>query len=112
MPIYVYECPQCHHQFELMQSFSARPVESCPECSSKVRKLLFPPAVIFKGSGFYATEYGRSKNFATDLKNESSPTSGTDSKTESKTDSKTAPASGTSEAQKPAACPVLGKGAG
>jgi putative FmdB family regulatory protein len=63
MPIYEYECQAetCGHRFEELQRFSDPAIESCPQCSSPVRKLLFPPAVIFKGAGFYATEYGKSR---------------------------------------------------
>jgi len=62
MPIYEYECLACKHRFDEIQGFSDPPVSNCPQCGAKVRKLLFAPAVIFKGSGFYATEYGRSKH--------------------------------------------------
>lgn len=61
MPIYEYECQKCGHVFEVQQSFSDEPVKSCTVkgCSGKVRKLFSPPAIIFKGSGFHVTDYGR-----------------------------------------------------
>ncbi|MBI4859083.1 MAG: hypothetical protein HY815_02240 [Candidatus Riflebacteria bacterium] len=62
MPIYEYECERCAHRFDLLQRFTDPPPETCPECAGPLRKLLFPPTVIFKGSGFYATEYGRGKS--------------------------------------------------
>lgn len=62
MPIYEYECLTCAHRFDEIQKFSDPPHETCPKCSNTVRKLIFPAAVIFKGAGFYATEYGKSKH--------------------------------------------------
>jgi putative FmdB family regulatory protein len=61
MPIYEYECEKCGHVFEVRQSFSDEPIKSCNQkgCSGKVHKLFSPPAIIFKGSGFYVTDYGR-----------------------------------------------------
>lgn len=59
MPTYEYECRDCHHQFELFQSIMAKPVTRCPECKkNKVRRLIGRGAgIIFKGSGFYQTDY-------------------------------------------------------
>ena len=66
MPIYEYECRKCGHRFDVMQSFSDPPPASCGNngCRGKVRKVISPPAVIFKGSGFYVTDYGRGRNGA------------------------------------------------
>ena len=59
MPIYEYRCPN-GHTFELFQKMSDAPAESCEKCgASPVEKVLFPVAVHYKGSGFYATDYGR-----------------------------------------------------
>ncbi|MDD5561455.1 MAG: zinc ribbon domain-containing protein [Candidatus Omnitrophica bacterium] len=58
MPTYEYECLSCKHKFEVLQSIKARPVSKCPQCSKKVRKLISSTAgFIFKGPGFYATDY-------------------------------------------------------
>ncbi len=59
MPTYDYECEACGHTFEKFQSIKARPVRKCPKCGkNKVRRLLGTGAgVIFKGSGFYQTDY-------------------------------------------------------
>ena len=62
MPIYGYECTQCGHQLEVLQSVSDAPLQSCPECMGPLRKLLYPVGVIFKGSGFYSTDYKSSSN--------------------------------------------------
>ena len=60
MPIYEYECEACGNRFELIQKFSDPPVEICPKCGQpKVRKLLSSPAIQFKGSGWYITDYAR-----------------------------------------------------
>lgn len=62
MPLYEYECRKCKHRFERIQRLSEPPVESCPRCKEgRVRKLLSPPAVHFKGSGWYVTDYARKK---------------------------------------------------
>ncbi len=59
MPIYEYRCPN-GHTFEIFQRFADAPIEVCQECGAgPVEKILFPVAVHFKGSGFYATDYGR-----------------------------------------------------
>jgi len=58
MPIYEYECTLCRQRVELMQRFSDPPPGKC-ECGGAMRKLLSPPGIIFKGSGFYTTDYAR-----------------------------------------------------
>jgi putative FmdB family regulatory protein len=60
MPLYEYQCESCAHRFERIQKFSDPPVETCPQCGGAVRKLLSSPAIQFKGSGFYITDYGKS----------------------------------------------------
>jgi len=57
MPLYEYECEACAHRFERIQKYSDPPIETCPKCGSKVRKLFSSPAIQFKGSGFYITDY-------------------------------------------------------
>jgi len=58
MPTYEYKCRKCGHQFEAFQSIKAAPLKRCPKCRGQVRRLLGTGAgVIFKGSGFYATDY-------------------------------------------------------
>ncbi len=58
MPLYEYQCESCGHRFEVIQKFSdAAPV--CPKCGGAVEKLVSSPAIQFKGSGFYLTDYGR-----------------------------------------------------
>jgi len=64
MPTYEYACDRCGHEFEQFQSISARPLKKCPECGrNALRRLIGPGAgVIFKGSGFYQTDY-RSESY-------------------------------------------------
>ena len=59
MPLYEYECVACKHRFERIQKFSDPPVEQCPNCEGAVRKLLSSPAIQFKGSGWYITDYAK-----------------------------------------------------
>ncbi len=59
MPLYDYECAACGNQFELRQGFNAEPVETCPRCQGRAQRRFHSPAVIYKGSGFYTTDYGR-----------------------------------------------------
>lgn len=64
MPIYEYECQQCRHRVELIQKHSDAPLEQCPKCQGVMRKLMAAPAIQFKGSGWYITDYsdkGKSK---------------------------------------------------
>ncbi len=57
MPIYEYECRKCGHRFERIQKFSDRIVRTCPECKGRVDRLVHAPAIQFKGSGWYVTDY-------------------------------------------------------
>ena len=59
MPLYEYECNDCEHRFERIRKFSDPPLSACPVCNGAVRKLLSPPAIQFKGSGWYVTDYAR-----------------------------------------------------
>lgn len=59
MPLYEYECQSCQHRFEVIQKYSDPPVDACRACGGPVTKLLSSPAIQFKGSGFYLTDYGR-----------------------------------------------------
>ena len=58
MPVYTYRCTQCGVQFDKTQSFSDEPLVRCPECGKKTLKKVFQPVgIVFKGSGFYATDH-------------------------------------------------------
>jgi putative FmdB family regulatory protein len=57
MPLYEYECDACDHRFEKIQKFSDPLEDTCPKCGGHVHKLMSSPAIQFKGSGFYITDY-------------------------------------------------------
>jgi putative FmdB family regulatory protein len=59
MPLYEYECTKCGHRFEKIQKFSDKPVKKCPECGGRVEQTISAPAVQFKGSGWYVTDYAK-----------------------------------------------------
>lgn len=59
MPLYEYECESCGHRLERIQKFSDPPLETCPDCGGKLHKLISSPAIQFKGSGWYITDYSR-----------------------------------------------------
>jgi putative FmdB family regulatory protein len=62
MPLYEYECEKCGHRFEKIQKFSDKMVKKCPECGGKVEQMISAPAVQFKGSGWYVTDYANKSN--------------------------------------------------
>lgn len=68
MPTYVYRCKNCEHQFETVQRMSDDPLKECPECKGEVSRLLFPPAISFKGSGFHVNDYPSSGSKGSDSK--------------------------------------------
>lgn len=59
MPLYEYQCDACAHRFEVIQKYSDAPIDVCPKCGGAVKKLFSSPAIQFKGSGFYITDYGK-----------------------------------------------------
>jgi len=73
MPTYEYTCRDCGHTFEIVQSMWDDALTMCPECGGSLRKVFAPPAISFKGSGFYATDHGKkSKVSSSDEKGEKS----------------------------------------
>ncbi len=98
MPLYEYACHRCGQTFEVMQKFSDEPLTTHEGCGGEVERLLSPPALQFKGSGWYVTDYGRNGGSSSgDGKNKPEPQS--DPKTGSKSDAKPA---ATSPPAKPA----------
>ena len=59
MPLYEYECFVCGHRFERIRRVADASAMTCPQCEGKVRRLLSAPALQFKGSGWYVTDYGK-----------------------------------------------------
>lgn len=97
MPTYGYRCGSCGHEFEIQQRITAQPLVTCPECGGKLSKMLYPAGIIFKGSGYYTTDYkgsgdgsARSSNGVANA-SEGSSESKPDTKSESKSESKSEP---------------------
>ena len=88
MPIYTYRCENCGVQFERHQSFTDEPLKTCPECRKKsLKKVITPTRIIFKGSGFYATDH---KSTSGDMSRASkSESKTTEKETETKKETKT-----------------------
>jgi putative FmdB family regulatory protein len=88
MPLYEYECKKCGHRFERIQRFSDPLVKKCPECGGKVEQVLSAPAVQFKGSGWYVTDYAKKSSAGSSTKSESESKSDSAKKeTKAKTES-------------------------
>ena len=66
MPLYEYQCKKCGHRFEKIQKFSDKPVKKCPQCGGPVEQTISAPAVQFKGSGWYVTDYAKKPQTASD----------------------------------------------
>ena len=88
MPIYGYRCSNCGHQLEILQKVSDEPLKVCPQCQGKLTKLFYPAGVIFKGSGFYSTDYKGSGKSPSSNGSDSASESSSDGKSESKPESK------------------------
>jgi putative FmdB family regulatory protein len=71
MPLYEYECKKCHHRFEKIQKFSDPHVKRCPECGGSIEQVISAPAVQFKGSGWYVTDYAKKSPAASSSSNSS-----------------------------------------
>lgn len=109
MPLYEYECEACSHRFEKIQKFSDPPADTCPKCGGKVTKLFSSPAIQFKGSGWYITDYAKksgsveSSKSSGDKKSDkgesSSDSSSAKTSSESSSSSSTTSASGTSSSK-------------
>lgn len=92
MPLYEYECKKCHHRFEKIQKFSDRMVKKCPDCGGPVEQMISAPAVQFKGSGWYVTDYAKKSSSQS-----SSDGSGKDSKKEDQSKSEGSSKEGSSK---------------
>jgi len=103
VPLYEYECQACHHRFERIQQFSDPLVRKCPKCGKmRVKKLLSSPAIQFKGSGFYITDYQR-KGSSSSLPDhsESEKKKDTEEKAQEKSQDKTQDKTGKTPKAKP-----------
>ncbi len=115
MPIYGYRCRTCGHEFEVLQKMSDAPLKTCPKCSGQLAKMVYAAGIVYKGSGYYSTDYNKggkaaSKDTSNGAKSDSDSSSGSDAKpagsdtkpagesstkSESKSESKTSQSSST-----------------
>ena len=87
MPLYEYKCEN-GHVFEEMQSFSSEPVATCSDCGTSATRMLSIPMVLYKGSGFYTTDYGRNGSASRSKTDSNGESSDSGSKTKEKSKSK------------------------
>ena len=80
MPLYEYQCLKCKHRFERIMKFSDRPMTKCPDCGAKVEQMISAPAVQFKGTGWYVTDYAKSGSKLASSDNKSEKSSDKDGK--------------------------------
>ena len=108
MPIYGYRCRSCGHEFEVLQKMSDAPLKTCPKCSGQLAKMVYAAGIVYKGSGYYSTDYDKGGKAASTAssngaKSDSDGSSGSDTKpagesstkSESKSESKTSESSST-----------------
>jgi len=111
MPLYEYQCDACGHRFEVIQKYSDAPIDICPKCAGAVHKLFSSPAIQFKGSGWYITDYARAgksdgssdSGSGSAAKSEGGGAGSSESKSEGQTETKSEAKSETKSESKPAA---------
>ena len=89
MPLYEYECEKCGKHSEKIEKLNGPHLKKCPSCGGRVERLMSPPAIQFKGTGWYVTDYARASRGGTDKPDGGAAADKSGSKTETKTDSKT-----------------------
>jgi putative FmdB family regulatory protein len=106
MPTYTYQCDNCGVRFDRHQKFSEKPLTVCPECSKKtLRKVYTPVGIVFKGSGFYATDHrspsgGTHKDGSSKEESKSKKTTEDKPKKEEKKEAKTESKTGSAKGEK------------
>ena len=82
MPIYEYKCQSCGERYERLQKYSDPPCKKCPHCGGSLKKLISSPAIQFKGSGFYITDYAKKNSPSEEkrIKADSAPKNAAESK--------------------------------
>lgn len=97
MPLYEYQCDTCKSVFEVMQKFSDNPITVHENCGGRVHRLLSAPALQFKGSGWYITDYARGAKSSDNGSKSSESKTESSSKTETKSDSSSTTTSSSTE---------------
>ena len=115
MPIYEYKCQSCGERYEKLQKYSDAPCKKCPRCGGALKKLISSPAIQFKGSGFYITDYAKKNSPSEEKKikadsgqknaaeSKTAEANSAPAKTEAVSESKTAPKTEAKSDSKPAA---------
>ena len=88
MPTYGYRCGSCGHEFEIRQRITDQALATCPKCGGKLSKMLYPAGIIFKGSGYYTTDYKGSGNGSAGSSNGVAPAASSEGSSESKPETK------------------------
>jgi putative FmdB family regulatory protein len=96
MPLYEYECESCGKRFERIRRFSDPPIETCVACGGPVHKLMSSPAIQFKGSGWYVTDYARKGSSPASASGSSAEKASDTAKTDDAAPTKPAAPAGTS----------------
>src|SRR5690348_10775073 len=91
MPLYEYECRKCKHRFEKIKKFSDAPEKKCPECGGRVEQVISAPAVQFKGTGWYVTDYAKKSGSSTGTYKSDGASEKSETKTETKPKSESSP---------------------
>jgi putative FmdB family regulatory protein len=113
MPTYHYKCQACKREFEEFQGMSEDPLVKCPKCGKKkLVRIISGAGLVFKGSGFYLTDYKKQGSSHSDAPKETKPgdSSGKETKPAGGSDKETKPASGADKETKPPAAGKKGKG--
>jgi len=110
VPIYEYLCQSCQHQFEVKQKFSDDPILSCVQCGQAVRKIISAPAIMFKGSGWYVTDYSDKMKAPDHAGSTESPNKSATDKSDQTTPPATSKNESPSPTPSPAASSVSGSG--
>ncbi len=111
MPLYEYKCVKCGHRFERIEKLSAPTTQKCPKCGKKAERQLSSPAIQFKGSGWYVTDYGGKKGAPSSESSGDGSSAKAATGSDSKSSDSKSPESKESKESKPAASDNSNKGA-